>query len=84
MRFAKRQVQSILIKRGQEVIYAASTEGGKKILTIFAHEDEETNSQLLGIVHVDTATGEVCTQRINLPITDMYLVSIIEILAIEV
>lgn len=83
MRFAKRQVKSIMIKKDREVIYMAEADTENKILTVFAHEDDETNSQLLGIESVNKLTGEVCTQRINLPITDMYMVSVIEILAIE-
>lgn len=82
MNFAKRQVKAILIQRNGETIYTSETTE-TMMLSIFAHQDDDTGSQLLGIEGVDKATGEVITQRINLPTSDMYLVSIKEILLIQ-
>lgn len=82
MRFGKREICKIQIKQGREIIY--DCQGTDKIkLYVFAHKDEETCSQLLGLEVIDKATGEVVTQRFNLPVTEMYIVSIKEILAIE-
>lgn len=82
MNFAKRQVTGIIIQRNGQTIYSADATD-TKLLTIFAHQDDDTGSQLLGIEGVDKVTGEVITQRINLPTSDMYLVSIKEILLIQ-
>lgn len=82
MQFKKRQVKSILIKKNTTVIYTANADE-TCLITVFAHEDDETNSQLLGIEMVNTKTGEVITQHINLPVTDMYIVSVKEILDVE-
>jgi hypothetical protein len=82
MKFKKRQVDSIRIMKGRESVYLAE-KTANTLVTVFAHEDDETNCQLLGIELVNTKTGEVITQRINLPVTDMYIVSVKEILDVE-
>ena len=82
MRFAKRQVKSVCVKNDNNVVYI-TTADATTMVTVFAHEDEVTASQLLGIEVVNKLTGEVTTQRINLPIEDMYIVSIVEILEIQ-
>lgn len=82
MRFAKRQVKSVQISCKTEMIYNVNADAATMV-AVFAHEAEVTASQLLGIEIVNKVTGEVTTQRINLPIEDMYIVSITEILEIQ-
>jgi hypothetical protein len=82
MKFAKRQVREILIeKNGHWALnHSASAD---IMITVYAYEDRENTSQLLVVEKVNKITGEVTTIQINLPVTDMYVVTIWEILEVQ-
>ena len=82
MKFAKRHVQKILIQ--QQGITVASHEANKDtIVLVYAYEDKESTSQLLVIEKVHKTTGEAITIQINLPVSDMYVVTVWEILEVQ-
>lgn len=82
MRFAKRLVELIQIKEGREVTFIERATD-TKLVTVFAHEDEQTGSQLIGVESVDKVTGEVVSQRINLPVETKYILTIKEVLEVQ-
>lgn len=82
MKFAKRQVERITIQQGSATV-ASHEASPDVIVTVYAYEDKETTSQLLVIEKVHKPTGEVITTQINLPVVDMYVVTVWEILEVQ-
>ena len=84
MKFKKRQVQRIRVANLTTAIYDVSSVARPElIITVYAHEDDEFGSKVLGIEAVNKTTGEVQSARINLPVEDMYIIEIIEILEVD-
>lgn len=82
MKFAKRQVQQI--KVFQQGVCILDHEASDEILiTVYAYEDKESTSQLLVVEKVHKPTGEVMTIQVNLPVADMYVVTVWEILEVQ-
>lgn len=80
MNFRKREVQSLLVKLEDKIILSLASDPSENKLIVWAHKEDETNSQALGIENINLKTGEVYTQRLNLPKDQMYLISVKEIL----
>lgn len=83
MNFRKREVQSLLVKLEDKVILSLVRDPGENKIIVWAHKEDETDSQALGIENINLKTGEVYTQRLNLPKDQMYLISVKEILEIQ-
>lgn len=83
MNFRKREVTSIHVSQNKELIFQAVAEKNKVRVTVWAHKEDETDSQALGIEQVNLHTGEVMTQRINLPVNEFYVISVKELLVID-
>lgn len=80
MKFAKRKIHAIVVKLEEVEIFRADP-APNWIYTAYAYNYGA--NQVLSIELVDTQTGEVQTQQINLPADKLYSVQVKEILDVE-
>lgn len=84
MRFGRRQVKRIIIKLVNPLELLLDMEAKQDCtLTVYAHKDNETETQIFGIERCNTVTGELSTRQIQLAITDSHYVELVEQLEVE-